>query len=179
MARNLGKLGLLRASYSLDFGSCFTFNLLKCDPKYCLRRFFMRWNYISLFFFFNLKHNLNDAEQVVEEDIFAQTAAIPQWHVLDQTECHLKEIPQPQTPLNQDLISICCKICSWKQKFSFQKQAPFNCQILQVDYLNNDLKYMRNKGILKGHVSLQYCLKWSQQHSNGLWTHILFCIFPA
>ena len=29
---------------------------------------------------------------------------------------------EQQTPLEQDLISICCKICPRKQNFSFKKQ---------------------------------------------------------
>ena len=50
----------------------------------------------------------------------------------------MKEIQQEwQTPLDQDLISIRCKICP-----SHFENGPFSiCQILQVGNLNNDLKY--------------------------------------
>ena len=34
----LGKLSLLRSSYFLDFGSCFSSNLLKFKPKYCFKK---------------------------------------------------------------------------------------------------------------------------------------------
>ena len=38
----------------------------------------------------------------------------------------LKEIPhEQQTPLEQNLIFFCCKICPWKQNFSFREQAVF------------------------------------------------------
>ena len=35
---NLGKLSLSRSSYFLDFGSCFSSNLLKFKPKYCFKK---------------------------------------------------------------------------------------------------------------------------------------------
>ena len=38
MPWNLAKLSLLSFSYSLDFASCFTFNLLKFKPKYCFKK---------------------------------------------------------------------------------------------------------------------------------------------
>ena len=48
-------------------------------------------------------------------------------------KCHLKEIPrEQQTPLDQDLIFICSKICPWKQNFSFREQA-----VLQLSCLTN------------------------------------------
>ena len=35
---NLGKLSLPHTPYSLDFGSCFSSNLLKFRPKYCFKK---------------------------------------------------------------------------------------------------------------------------------------------
>ena len=52
-----------------DFRPCFTLNVSKLEPDFVLKRFCTRINYISL----------------IEGDIFAQTAPIPQWHALDQT----------------------------------------------------------------------------------------------
>ena len=41
-------------------------------------------------------------------------------------KCHLKEIQcERQTPLDQDLISICSKICPWKHNSPFWKLAIF------------------------------------------------------
>ena len=71
-------------------------------------------------------------------------------------EYHLKEIQREwQTALDQDLISIRCKICP-----SHFENVPFSiCQILQVGNLNNDLKYIREmKASQKGQINLQYAL---------------------
>ena len=85
---DLGKLTLLCTSYSLDFGSCFTFNLLKFKPKYCFKKILHNEKFHSLVSFsFETQFEVsqNDPELVFEGDIFAQTAAIPQWRALDQT----------------------------------------------------------------------------------------------
>ena len=59
-------------------------------------------------------------------------------------KCHLKEIPhEQQTPLEQDFISICSKICPWKKTSHFENGQFSNCHILQIGNLNHDPKYMR------------------------------------
>ena len=76
---NLGKLSLLRTLYSLDFGSCFTFNLMKFKSKYCLRKILYKEKLhflVSFSFETQFEGHLNDLEQVFKGDTFAQTAAI-------------------------------------------------------------------------------------------------------
>ena len=89
------ELSVLHTSYSLDFGSCFTFNLLKFRQKFVLR-FCTRRNYISLFFFFwNAIWSAPKWPRtgtVFEGYIFAQTVAIPQWRALDQTLSNVHSI---------------------------------------------------------------------------------------
>ena len=85
---NLGKLRLLCTSCSLDFGSCFTFNLPKLKPKYCLKKILHEEKlHFSISFSFETQFEMhqNDPGQGFEGDIFAQTEAIPQWRTLDQT----------------------------------------------------------------------------------------------
>ena len=73
--------------HTQDFSSCLPVNLLKFIPKYCFKKICVRRNYISLFLFLLKQFEVrqNDPEQVFEGNIFAQIAAIPQWHALDQT----------------------------------------------------------------------------------------------
>ena len=66
-------------SYSLNFGSCFTFNLLKFTPKYCLKTTLHKEKLhfpVSFSFERQFEVRQNDPEQVFEGDIFAQTVAI-------------------------------------------------------------------------------------------------------
>ena len=75
-------------TYSLDFGSCFTFNLLKFKPKYCYKKILYEEKLhflVSFSFETQFEVRQNDPEQVFEGDIFAQTVPIPQWRALDQT----------------------------------------------------------------------------------------------
>ena len=85
---NLGKLRLLCTSYSLDFGSCFTFNLLKFKPKYCFKKILHEEKlHFSISFSFETQFEVrqNDPGQGFEEDIFAQTEAILRLRAVDQT----------------------------------------------------------------------------------------------
>jgi len=75
-------------SYSLDFGSFFSFNLLKFKPKYCFKKILYEDKLhflVSFSFETQFEVRQNDPEQVFEGDIFAQTVAILQWCALDQT----------------------------------------------------------------------------------------------
>ena len=75
-------------SYSLNFGSCFTFNLLKFKSKYCFKTILHKEEshfFVSFSFETQFEVRKNDPEQVFEGDIFAQKAAIPQWCAQDQT----------------------------------------------------------------------------------------------
>ena len=88
MPGNLRNLSLLCTSYSLDFCSCFTFNLLKFKQKFCFKKILHEEKLhflVSFSFETQFEVRQNDPEQVFEGDIFAQTVAIPQWHALDQT----------------------------------------------------------------------------------------------
>ena len=72
----------------LNFGSCFTFNLLKIKPKYCLKTTLHEEKLhflVSFSFERQLEVRQSDPEEVFEGDIFAQTVAILQWRTLDQT----------------------------------------------------------------------------------------------
>ena len=74
-------------SYSLNFGSCFTFNLLKFKSKYCFKTILHKEEshfFVSFSFETQFEVHKNDPEQVFEGDIFAQTVAIPQWCAQDQ-----------------------------------------------------------------------------------------------
>ena len=74
-------------SYSLNFGSCFTFNLLKFTSKYRFKTILHEEESHFLFLFLLKQFEVcqNDPEQVFEGDIFAQTTAILQWWAQDQT----------------------------------------------------------------------------------------------
>ena len=66
---DLEKLSLLRTSYSLDFGSCFTFNLLKFKPKYCFKKILHKEKFhflVSFSFETPFEVCQNDLEQVFE-----------------------------------------------------------------------------------------------------------------
>ena len=67
-------------SYSLNFGSCFTFNLLKFKSKYCFKTILHKEEshfFVSFSFETQFEVHKNDPEQVFEGDIFAQTVANP------------------------------------------------------------------------------------------------------
>ena len=66
---DLEKLSLLCTSYSLDFGSCFTFNLLKFKPKYCFTKILHKEKFhflVSFYFETQFEVCQNDSEQVFE-----------------------------------------------------------------------------------------------------------------
>ena len=96
MLGNLRKLSPLRTSYSLDFGPCFTFNLLKFRQKFVLR--FCRRRIITLPCFFYFWNPIWSAPKwptagtIFEGYIFAQTVAIPWWRDLDQTLSNVHSI---------------------------------------------------------------------------------------
>jgi len=91
---NLRKLSLLHTAYSRDFGSCFTFNLLKFKQKYWFK--ILHEEKLHFLVSFSCKTQFevhqNDPEQAFEGDTFAQTMAIPQWRALDQTLSNVHSI---------------------------------------------------------------------------------------
>lgn len=81
-------MSLIRTSYSLDFGTCFNFNLPKFKPKYCFEKILYEVKLhflISFSFETQFEVRLNDPGQVFGGNIFGHTAAISQWRALDQT----------------------------------------------------------------------------------------------
>ena len=74
--------------HSLDFGSCFTFNLLKFKVKYCFKKILHKEKLhflVSFSFELQFEVHQNDPEQVSKGTSLLKTAAIPQWRALDQT----------------------------------------------------------------------------------------------
>ena len=66
---DLEKFSLLHTSYSLDFGFCFTFNLLKFKPKYCFKKILHKEKFhflVSFSFETPFEVCQNDLEQVFE-----------------------------------------------------------------------------------------------------------------
>ena len=99
-------------SYSLDFGSCFTFILLKFKPKYCFKKILHKEKLhflVSFSFETQFEVHQNDPEQVFEGDIFDENLAIPQWRTLDQhciysLQCGLLELGhlEEDCPITKD-----------------------------------------------------------------------------
>ena len=96
---DINKCHILRIWLLLYFG-----NLLKCKPKYCFKKILHEDKLhflVSFSFGKQFEERQNDPDWVFEGDIFAQTAAIPQWQALDQTllsyitvsrPCHMSEL---------------------------------------------------------------------------------------
>ena len=95
MPCNLRNLSLLRTSYSLDFCSCFTFNLLKFKQKFCFKKILHEEKLhflVSFSFETQFEVRQNDPEQV-----FEGISLLKQWqsrngHALDQTLSNVHSI---------------------------------------------------------------------------------------
>ena len=76
-------------SYSLDFGSYFTFNLLKFYRKYCFKKILHeeKLHFLVSFSFKKKKLKCTKMTQnrYLKGTSLLKPAAIPQWHALDQT----------------------------------------------------------------------------------------------
>ena len=111
---DLEKLSLLRTSYSLDFGSCFTFNLLKFKPKYCFKKILHKekCHFLVSFSFENcsnppIAHSRSDTDIV---QITYRTLSTYSW------------LPQPEVSEISWLFPDKCKISltNWINNFTHQ-----------------------------------------------------------